>query len=116
VRYLLRPFALWWRYLPQLVALYLLGSYIAMFLVLRPAIPALAALPRRSARSVDVFANIIVPFFAIYLAWRLFAEDWLDFETAALNYRVNDAVTTALTTGESSDLHPDQLPVSTATG
>jgi hypothetical protein len=25
VRYLLRPFALWWRYLPQLVALYLLG-------------------------------------------------------------------------------------------
>jgi hypothetical protein len=150
VRYLLRPFALWWRYIPQLVALYLLGwlgrkgaielaafvgwdndiwaslimpfaglarlgSYVAMFLVLRPAIPALAALPRRSARSVDVFANIIVPFFAIYLAWRLFAEDWLDFETAALDYRVNDAVTTALTTGESSDLHPDQLPVSTAT-
>jgi hypothetical protein len=71
VRYLLRPFALWWRYLPQLVALYLLGwlgregaielaafvgwdndvwaslimpfagiarlgSYVAMFLVLRP--------------------------------------------------------------------------------
>jgi hypothetical protein len=25
VRYPLRPFALWWRYLPQLVALYLLG-------------------------------------------------------------------------------------------
>jgi hypothetical protein len=25
VRYLLRPFALWWRYLAQLAALYLLG-------------------------------------------------------------------------------------------
>lgn len=150
VRYLLRPFALWWRYLPQLVALYLvgylgrkgaielaafvgwdndvwaslimpfaglarLGSYVAMFLVLRPAIPVLAALPRRSARSVDVFANIIVPFFAIYLAWKLFAEDWLDFETAALDYRVDNAMTTALTSGQTSDLHADQLPVSTAT-
>ena len=79
-----------------------LGSYVAMFLVLRSAIPALAALPRRSARSVDVFANIIVPFFAIYLAWKLFAEDWLDFETAALNYRIGDAMTRALKTGESS--------------
>ena len=151
VRYLLRPFDLWWRYFPQLAALYLLGwlgrkgaielaawlgwdndvwaslimpfaglarlgSYAAMFLVLRSAIPALAALPRRSARSVDVFANIIVPFFAIYLAWKLFAEDWLDFETAALNYRVAAAMTNALTTGESSGgLHPDQIPVSTVT-
>jgi len=150
VRYLLRPFDLWWRHFPQLAALYLLGwlgrkgaielaayvgwdndvwaslimpfaglarlgSYIAMFLVLRSAVPALAALPRRSARTVDVFANIIVPFFAIYLAWKLFAEDWLDFETAALNYRIGDAMTRALETGESSGLHPDQLPVSGAT-
>jgi hypothetical protein len=150
VRYLLRPFDLWWRNVPQLVALYLLGalgrkgaielaayvgwdnsvwaslimpfaglarlgSYVAMFLVLRSAIPALAALPRRTARSVDVFANIIVPFFAIYLAWKLFAEDWLDFETAALNYRVGAGMMKALTTGQTSDLHPDQLPVSTAT-
>ena len=139
VRYLLRPFNLWWRYLPQLVALYLLGwlgrkgaielaayvgwdndvwaslimpfaglarlgSYVAMFLVLRQAIPVLAALPRRSARSVDVFANIIVPFFAIYLAWKLFAEDWLAFESSALNYpgrRGND---------ESDGDGPDQRP------
>ena len=150
VRYVLRPVNLWWRYFPQLAALYLLGwlgrkgaielaayvgwdndvwaslimpfaglarlgSYVAMFLVLRSAIPALAALPRRSARSVDVFANIIVPFFAIYLAWKLFAEDWLDYETAALNYRVGDAMTRALETGESSGLHPDQLPVSGVT-
>ena len=86
-----------------------------MFFVLRSAIPALAALPRRSARSVDVFATIIVPFFAIYLAWKLFAEDWLDFETAALNYRIGDAMTRALETGDSSGLHPDELPVSGVT-
>jgi len=87
-----------------------------MFLVLRSAIPVLAALPRRSARSVDVFANIIVPFFAIYLAWKLFAEDWLEFETAALDYRVADSMTTALTTGQSSGgLHPDELPISGVT-
>lgn len=92
-----------------------LGSYVAMFLVLRSAIPALAALPRRSARSVDVFANIIVPFFAIYLAWKLFAEDWLDYEAAALNYRVHDAMTTALTTGATADVNPDQLPASGVT-
>lgn len=147
---MLRPVNLWWRYFPQLAALYLLGwlgrkgaielaayvgwdndvwaslimpfaglarlgSYVAMFLVLRSAIPALAALPRRSARSVDVFANIIVPFFAIYLAWKLFAEDWIEFETAALNYRIDDAVTTAVATGQAGELHPDQLPISGAT-
>ncbi|HKV19094.1 MAG TPA: hypothetical protein VJR50_08665 [Mycobacterium sp.] len=150
MRYVLRPFALWWRYFPQLVALYLLGwlgrkgaielaaylgwdnnvwaslimpfaglarlgSYVAMFLVLRSAIPALASLPRRSARNVDVFASIIVPFFAIYLAWKLFAEDWLDFETAALDYRIDRAVTNAVAGGPSTELHPDQLPVSTVT-
>jgi hypothetical protein len=151
VRYVLRPFALWWRYFPQLAALYLLGwlgrkgaielaayvgwdndvwaslimpfaglarlgSYVAMFLVLRSAIPVLAALPRRSARSVDVFANIIVPFVAIYLAWKLFAEDWLEFETAALAYRVADSMTTALTTGQSGGgLHPEELPLSGVT-
>ncbi len=150
MHYLLRPFALWWRYLPQLVALYLLGwlgrkgaielaayvgwdndvwaslimpfaglarlgSYVAMFFVLRQAIPALAELPRRSARSVDVFTTIIVPFFAIYLAWKLFAEDWLDFETAALDYRVGAAMMNALTTGETTGLHPDELPISTVT-
>jgi len=141
MRYLLRPFALWWRYFPQLAALYLLGvlgrraaiglaalvgydndlwtslimpfaglarlgSYVAMFLVLRPAIPALAALPRRSARRIDVFTNIIAPFFAIYLAWQLFAEDWLAFEQRALDYRVNEAMLSPGVT----ELHPDSLP------
>lgn len=141
MRYVLRPLALWWRYFPQLAALYLLGvlgrrgaielaaflgwnnelwaalvmpfaglarlgSYVAMFLVLRPAIPALAALPRRSARSIDVFSNVIVPFFAIYLAWRLFAEDWLAFETRALDYRIDRAVTAPAP----AELNPDTLP------
>ena len=141
MRYLLRPFALWWRYFPQLAALYLLGvlgrraaielaalvgydndlwtslimpfaglarlgSYVAMFLVLRPAIPALAALPRRSARRIDVFTNVIAPFFAIYLAWKLFAEDWLAFEQRALEYRVNEAMLSP----EMTELHPDSLP------
>jgi hypothetical protein len=150
VRYLLRPFDLWWRHFPQLAAIYLLGwlgrkgaielaayvgwdndvwaslimpfaglarlgSYVAMFLVLRQALPALAALPRRSARSVDVFANIIVPFFAIYLAWKLFAEDWLAFESSALDYRVAAGMMKALTTGQTSDFHADELPASTVT-
>ncbi|WP_234835019.1 hypothetical protein [Mycolicibacterium stellerae] len=92
-----------------------LGSYVAMFLVLRSAIPALAALPRRSARTVDVFANIVVPFFAIYLAWKLFAEDWLDYESAALTYRLGHSMTRALETGETTGLHPDQLPISGVT-
>ncbi|MGC7298385.1 hypothetical protein RA988_17895, partial [Mycobacteroides abscessus subsp. massiliense] len=46
-----------------------LGSIIAMFLVLRSAIPALAAMPKISLRNVDIFANIVLPFFVIYLAW-----------------------------------------------
>ncbi len=79
---------LWASLIMPFAGLARLGSYVAMFLVLRPAIPALAALPRRSARRIDVFSNVIVPFFAIYLAWKLFAEDWLAFEQRALDYRV----------------------------
>jgi len=38
------------------------------------------------------------------------------FETAALDYRVADSMTTALTTGQSSGgLHPDELPISGVT-
>ena len=146
MRYLLRPLALWWRYFPQLAALYLLGllgrraaielaawvgcdndlwaslimplaglarlaSFVAMFLVLRPAIPALSALPRRSSRQIDVFANIIVPFFAIYLAWKLFAEDWLAFESAALTYRIAESMASP----EPTELHPETLPGGTVT-
>lgn len=88
-----------------------LGSYVAMFFVLRQALPALAALPSRSLRSVDVFSTVIVPFFAIYLAWKLFAEDWIAFEAAALDYRIGEAMTTP---GE-VELHPETLPVSNLT-
>lgn len=88
-----------------------LGSYVAMFLLLRPAIPALAALPPRPARRIDVFATVIVPFFAIYLAWKMFAEDWIAFEQRALTYRIGEAMTTPGAT----DLHPDSLPVGTVT-
>jgi hypothetical protein len=150
VHYVLRPLALWWRYWPQLAAIYLVGllarrgvielaawagwdnvgwaslimplaglvrlaTYLGMFMVLRSAIPALAALPRRTLRSVDVFANIVAPFFAIYLAWQLFKEDWLSFETRALDYRVGAAVVNALQTGKSSNFDPESLPVSTVT-
>jgi hypothetical protein len=140
----LRPFALFVRYWPQLVACYLLGllgrhwaielaawaghendwwaavtmplaamarlgSYVAMFLVLRRAIPALADLPRKSARRIDVFATIVVPFFAVYLAWQLFKEDWIDFEARAQDYRIGEAVTSSAPV----ELHPDALPAST---
>ena len=135
---MLRPFALWWRYWPQLAALYLvgllarrgvielaawagwdnelwaslimpfaglarLGSFVAMFLALRSAIPALAALPQGSARRIDVFSTVIVPFFAIYLAWQLFAEDWLAFEVAALGYRMG----ASMSSPEPTELHRD---------
>lgn len=83
-----------------------LGSYVAMFLVLRTGIPALAALPRRPLRSVDLFTNVIVPFFAIYLGWQMFKEDWLAYQRLALNYRVADAL---------SGVNTEMLPVSRVT-
>jgi hypothetical protein len=101
----------WVALIMPLAGLARLGSYVAMFFVLRRAIPSLAALPKRSARRIDVFSTVIVPFFAIYLAWKLFAEDWIAFQTAALDYRVADAMSTPGAT----ELHPETLPVSTVT-
>jgi hypothetical protein len=105
----------WASLIMPLAGLVRLATYVGMFMVVRDAIPALAALPRRSLRSVDVFANIVVPFFAIYLAWQLFKEDWLAFETRALDYRVDAAVVNALQTSHSSHFDPDSLPVSNTT-
>ena len=102
---------LWASLIMPLAGLARLGSYVAMFLVLRPGIPVLASLPRRSARQIDVFATVIVPFFAIYLAWQMFREDWLAFEARALDYRIGEAMMTPGLT----DIHPDSLPVGTAT-
>ncbi len=101
----------WVSLIMPLAGLARLGSYVAMFFVLRRAIPSLAALPSRSARRIDVFSTVIVPFFAIYLAWKLFAEDWIAFQATALDYRIGDAMTTPGV----SELRPETLPVSTVT-
>lgn len=92
-----------------------LGSYVGMFLVLRPALPALVrgATPRSSR--VDIFSAVIVPFFAIYLAWKLFREDWVAFETRALDYRVADIFTAAANNQHVPEVTPGSLPVSTST-
>ena len=106
----------WWASLIMpLAGMARLGSYVAMFLVLRRSIPVLAALPRESTRRIDIFATVIVPFFAIYLGWKLFAEDWLSFEARALVYRVDERVTAVAAGGAPTELHPDTLPVGTST-
>ncbi|KAA0109084.1 hypothetical protein [Mycolicibacterium sp. P9-22] len=102
---------LWASLIMPLAGMARLGSYVAMFLVIRQGIPTLAALPPRSLRQIDVFATVIVPFFAIYLAWQMFREDWLSFEYTALPYRVGKAVTTP----QPVELDPNALPVSTVT-
>lgn len=87
-----------------------LGSYVAMFLVIRGGFPELAA-PTRGERRFDLFATVVVPFFAIYLAWQMFKEDWLAFEARALTYYDPFAASTP----GSTVLHPESLPVSTGT-
>ncbi len=52
---------LWVSLIMPFAGLARLASYVAMFLVLRRAIPALAALPTRASRRIDVFPTIIVP-------------------------------------------------------
>ncbi|WP_292989274.1 hypothetical protein [Mycobacterium sp.] len=141
VSYLLRPFALAWRYWPQIAACYLvgmlarkgavewaayvghdhafwaamimpfaglatLGSYVAMFLVVRPGVPVLADLPTPSLRSADLFSSIVAPFFAIYLAWQLFKEDWLAYMARSLDYQIEEAFSGAAT-------HALQVPKTT---
>lgn len=102
---------LWASLIMPLAGMARLGSYVAMFLVIRHGIPTLAAVPARSARQIDTFATIIVPFFAIYLAWQMFREDWLAFEYGAVPYRMGEAMTSP----EPRELDPSQLPVSTVT-
>ncbi|UXA20416.1 hypothetical protein [Mycobacterium sp. SMC-4] len=102
---------LWASLIMPLAGIARLGSYVAMFFVLRPAIPGIAELPRRSVRGVDLFASVILPFFAIYLAWQMFREDWLAFEVRALGYRIADSITAPGPT----ELHPEALPVSATT-
>ncbi len=106
----------WWASLIMpLAGMARLGSYVAMFLVLRPAFPVLAAFGRRPARSIDLFSTVIVPFFAIYLAWQMFREDWLAFETRALTYRVGDSMMAAVSGAPPTELHAESLPVGAGT-
>jgi hypothetical protein len=106
----------WWASLIMpLAGMARLGSYVAMFLVLRRSIPVLASLPRASARRLDIFSTVIVPFYAIYLGWKLFAEDWLAFESRALVYRVGENMTRVAAGGAPSELHPGTLPIGTGT-
>ncbi|MHA3021228.1 hypothetical protein ACXPWS_13315 [Mycobacterium sp. BMJ-28] len=102
---------LWASLIMPLAGMARLGSYVAMFFVIRQGIPALAALPPRSLRQIDVFATVIVPFFAIYLAWQMFREDWLSFEYQAVDYRA----AVAMRSPEPTEWHPDALPVGTVT-
>ncbi|MBA0047071.1 hypothetical protein [Mycobacteroides sp. LB1] len=71
-----------------------LGSIIAMFLVLRPAIPVLAGMPKISLRNIDLFASIVLPFFVIYLAWKMFQDDWLTYEQKVMWHRIGARMTT----------------------
>jgi len=106
----------WWSSLIMpLAGIARLGSYVAMFLVLRPAFPVLATFGRRPARSIDLFSTVIVPFFAIYLAWQMFREDWLAFEARALTYRVGESMMAAVAGGPPTELHPQSLPVGAST-
>ncbi|MBI3215966.1 MAG: hypothetical protein HYZ38_19270 [Mycobacterium sp.] len=106
----------WWAsVIMPLAGMARLGSYVAMFLVLRPAFPVLASLGKRPARRIDLFSTVIVPFFAIYLAWQMFREDWLAFETRALQYRLDETLTAAIAGAPATELHPEALPVSAAT-
>lgn len=101
---------LWASLIMPLAGMARLGSYVAMFLVIRHGIPTLAALPARKARQVDMFATIIVPFFAIYLAWQMFREDWITFLYATLAYKVGGPASATAT-----EIDPRMLPVSTVT-
>lgn len=106
----------WWASLIMpLAGMARLGSYVAMFLVLRPAFPVLATFGRRPARNIDIFSTVVVPFFAIYLAWQMFREDWLAFEARALTYRIGDSMMAAVGGAPPTELHPQSLPVGATT-
>jgi hypothetical protein len=98
----------WWASLIMpLAGIARLGSYIAMFLVLRSAIPVLAQLAHRPTRQIDTFTKVVVPFFAIYLAWQMFREDWLAFKGRTLDYTIGEAMTSP---GQ-ADLDAGSIPV-----
>lgn len=101
---------LWASLIMPLAGIARLGSYVAMFMVIRQGIPTISALPRRTSRHIDIFATIIVPFFAIYLAWQMFREDWLAFTYRTLIYKVG-----APASATATEIDPAMLPVSGVT-
>jgi hypothetical protein len=105
----------WASVIMPLAGLARLGSYVVMFLVVRPALPALDVTTRTRVGRMDMFSAVIVPFFAVYLAWQLFREDWIAFETRAMKYRVGEAMMKAVAGGPPTELHPGTLPVSSVT-
>ena len=86
-----------------------LASFIAMFLVLRSAIPVLDRLPRTTARNVDLFSNVVMPFIAIYIGWQFLRDDWIQFAQTSLYYMdingPHDRVT---------ELNPSDIPIGNA--
>jgi hypothetical protein len=89
-----------------------LGSFIAMFLVLRRAMPAFSDLSERGDAGVDaaggrlprgkvsaIFLASIVPFFAFYAVWQLFEEDTIHYAKSALekvDYFIDKPVSSAI--------------------
>lgn len=84
-----------------------LASFVAMFVVLRSAIPALERLPRTTVSSVDIFSNIVAPFFAIYIAWQMFKADWFAYKEISIYYMFGDGGGDKIT-----PLTPGDIPVS----
>ncbi len=84
-----------------------LASFVAMFVVLRSAIPALERLPRATANSVDIFSNIVAPFFAIYIAWQMLKADWVAYKEISLFYQFGDESGDKITA-----LTPGDIPIS----
>lgn len=102
----------WWAsVIMPLAGLARLAAFVRMFLVLKPAFPVLANFSTRRLNDVDIFSAIVLPFFAIYMAWQMFREDWLAFEARALVYRVDASVASP----EPVELHPETIPVGTST-
>lgn len=72
-----------------------LGSYIAMFLALRSALPGLSRLrtPKElevgftESRTTDIFATAILPFFTFYATWKFLQEDYVQYMRWALDVR-----------------------------
>ncbi|UMB71990.1 hypothetical protein [Mycobacterium paraterrae] len=87
--------AFWAAMIMPFAGLATLGSYVAMFLVVRRGLPELADLPPPSLRGAELFSSIVAPFFAIYLAWQLFKEDWLAYLARALDYQMDEVFSSA---------------------